>query len=158
MRGAKKCKSFVSFVQVFANNAETTLKSTAPEMYPVHILLLNSSAVYRQCLVENGLIFVGFLFAKLETCMESEPRGESRGNCAHYWFTDTEEVYAEEEIMLLGQGFLRQLKICLLEDAISEMMGPLYGCRSTICEVIERGERKWGCFQVILCVILLRYL
>lgn len=65
------------------------LKSSAPVAYLVHAVLLNSSALYQRWVVEEGLILVGFLRVKIETCKESELIGEGRDECALYWFTGT---------------------------------------------------------------------
>lgn len=53
------------FVQVFSDKTGTTMKSTALVAYPVHVVLLNKSAVYQQWLVGKQLTLVGFLPPKL---------------------------------------------------------------------------------------------
>lgn len=72
--------------------------STALVPYPVHVVLLNSSAVYRWGLVENRLILVAFLPEKMDTCEDSELSGEVTGDCAHYWFTGTVGTEACEAV------------------------------------------------------------
>lgn len=73
----------------------------------------------------------------------------SKGECAHYWFTGLEEVRAEEEMMKLRKSSLRLLNMSLLHEAMSKVMGQLYGCRSTNAEVSKSGGRNWRCFYVI---------
>lgn len=62
------------------------------------------------------------LSAKMETCRKSELSGENRGECVYYWFSGKEEVHAEEGMMPLEQSSLRQLKIGLQHEAVSEVM------------------------------------
>lgn len=40
--------------------------------YPLHIMLQNSSVVYRRWLIEKGLTLLGFLKTKMKTCKENE--------------------------------------------------------------------------------------
>lgn len=51
-------KSSLGIVQIFSDKTAMTLKSIALAAYPVHAVLLNSSALYRKCSVENGLPLV----------------------------------------------------------------------------------------------------
>lgn len=44
----------MEFVQVFSEKIATMLKNTVLVAYLVHVLLLNSFAVHRRWLVENG--------------------------------------------------------------------------------------------------------
>lgn len=73
-------KSSVRFVQVFSDNSAMELKSRALVAYPVHDMLLNKDAMYRQNLVEKRLSLVGFLLLKMETCKESDLSGEGRAS------------------------------------------------------------------------------
>lgn len=86
----------------------------------------------------------------MESCNESELSGEGRGEWAHCWFTGMEEVHAEEWMVPLGQSTMRQLKIGLLHDAISEVLQPPYGARRTSFEVCKSWGRKMGGFPVML--------
>lgn len=61
-----------------------------------------------------------------------------------------EEVQAEEEMMPLGQNTLRQLKMGLLHDAISDMTRWLYGRQRTNVEVNESKRRKLSILPVIV--------
>lgn len=90
------------------------LESTELVGYSAHVVLLNSSLVYRWWLVEDRLTFVGAPRPKMETCMENELSGEGLGEFAHYWFTKTEALQTEEAMMPSGQSTLRQLKMGLL--------------------------------------------
>lgn len=47
-------------------------------------MLLNSSVVYRWCLVEIGMTLVVFLEAKMEMSKESEQSGDGKDKWAHY--------------------------------------------------------------------------
>lgn len=53
-------KLVLGLVQVLPDKAVTTLKSIALVAYPVHFLLLNSSATYLWWFVEDGLTLVTF--------------------------------------------------------------------------------------------------
>lgn len=66
----------------------TMLKSTALVVHLVHIVLLTTSAVYRWWLVDIRLIVVRLFQVKKEMCKRIDLHGESRGDCAHYWFTE----------------------------------------------------------------------
>lgn len=113
-----ECSLIVEFIQEFFYNAATKLKGTALVAYPVHGVLLKTLRGNRQWPVENELPLVGFLTAKMETYMESEPCDEGRGACAHNWFNRTDEVRAKESMMPLEQKTLMQLKTGLLPKAI----------------------------------------
>lgn len=76
------------------------------------------------------------------TCKESELVAEVRGECVH-WFTGTGEVCAKWR-------YLRQLKMRLLREVMSEVMRVLYGCRTRRSEVCESEGRRLGCFPVIV--------
>lgn len=82
-------KGFVQFVQVFHDKAAKTLNITSLASYTVHIVLLTSSVMYWQCLVENGVTLVESLPAKIKMSEKSERRSEARGAFAHYWFNWT---------------------------------------------------------------------
>lgn len=56
----RKCKSFVGFLQVFSGKTGAMVESTALVAPPIHVVLLNSSAVYQWWLVQEGLDLVGF--------------------------------------------------------------------------------------------------
>lgn len=66
------------FVQRYSIKNATTLKSTSFVAYSVHVVLLISSAVYRQRLVDKGLRVVTVLAVRMETCKESDMSGERR--------------------------------------------------------------------------------
>lgn len=76
----------------------------------------------------------------MELCQESELSGEDRGKCVHYWFNEREEGFSEGGMMPSRRSTLRQLKMELLHDAMSEVMRPLYGSSSTGFEL--DGSRK----------------
>lgn len=52
--------------------------------------------------------------------------------CAQFWFTGTEEVHAEEEMMPVGQNILKQLKMVLLHTTISEVRGLCIGAGAPV--------------------------
>lgn len=58
------------YAQLYSNRTGTTVNTSEIEVYLVLVLLLYSSAIYRQRLVENG-VTLGFLSAKMEKCKES---------------------------------------------------------------------------------------
>lgn len=76
------CKSLVRFVRVFSGKTVTTMKSTVLLACPVHIATLNSSAVYQQCLLENGLTSLGCFPSKMKPCKESDLIGKGKAECA----------------------------------------------------------------------------
>lgn len=88
--------------------------------------------------------------AKVQMYRESKLSGEGRGESAHYSFTAIEVVLAEDAMMRLEQSTLKELKMGFVQEAMSEVMEPLYGCGSMGLEVRESGGRKWGCFPVIV--------
>lgn len=100
----------------------TMLKNTAVVAYLVYIVLLTSSAVYLRCFVENWLILVRFLTAKVEPSNENVLDFEGSGECAHYRVPETEEGHAEEGIIPLGQSSLRLLKTGFPLETIFEVM------------------------------------
>lgn len=55
------------------------------------------------------------------------------GKCIHYWSSGTEEVHVEETNMSLRQSTLKRLKMWWVHEALSEVMRPLFGSRSTVC-------------------------
>lgn len=52
-------------------------------------------------LVEKELTLVGSCPPNMQTYKKGELSGEFRGDCAHYWFSGTEEVHLEEGVKLL---------------------------------------------------------
>lgn len=56
----------------------------------------------------------------------------------------------EGGVMPPGQSILRQLKIDLLHEVMSEVMWLLNGCGSAGFKVNESKRRKWACFPVIV--------
>lgn len=62
----------------------------------------------------------------------------------------TIEVHAEERMLPLGQSTLGRLKMCLLPEAVPEVIGPLYEYGRTCFGVNKKEGRKYGCFPVIV--------
>lgn len=90
------------FVQVFSDKTVAMRTSSGLLVHLIHIVLLNSSALYQRCLVQDGLTLMRLMPVKMEKCKESQLHGEGRGECANYWFTGMEVVQEEEGIMQLG--------------------------------------------------------
>lgn len=79
----------MGILQVLYNKTGKTLHGTELLPYLMCVVVLNSSALFRLCLVEEGLILMDFLPLKIEICQEPELSDEDRGKCIHYWFTGT---------------------------------------------------------------------
>lgn len=58
-------------------------------------------------------------------------------------------MHTEEGVRPLGQSIVKQLKMDLLHQATSEVMGPLYCCGSMSFKVSESVGRKQACFPVM---------
>ena len=66
-------KSFVPFIQVFTDKTATSLSSSAFVAYPIHLVVLNTSAERREWLINNGLTILGFLPASVASGDDSKP-------------------------------------------------------------------------------------
>ena len=65
-------KSFVPFIQVFTDKTATSLSSSASVAYPIHLVVLNTSAERLEWLLNNGLTILGFLPASVASVDDSK--------------------------------------------------------------------------------------
>lgn len=91
-----------------------------------------------------------FLLSKVQWLKKSELSSQSRCKGTLYWFTEKEEAHVERVIMRLPQISRRQLKMGLLDEDLSELMEPLYLCKSTSFAVSGSGGNQWRFLSVIL--------
>lgn len=137
-------KSYAGFVHVISHKCAPMMKIPALLSYPIHIVMLNSSAVYCQWLAESRLNLVGFLTPKMDKCKDSELNGGGWGKCAHYLFIVTEKEYAVEGRTGLRQSTPSQFQSCLSYEALSEVIEPCCGFTITYFGIKETKGRTWG--------------
>lgn len=95
-------------------------------------------------------LFNGLPINKLEATVEEGAASQFKMNFTHYWFTSSGEVLSEETLTFLKPRELREPKMFLMHDAMSDLFAPLHTSGGTTFQARHRTGQTWSGFPVLI--------
>lgn len=117
-------------------------RSTALAAYWVHLRLMDVSVRVRVWLFPNRLMIVGFLAVTTKRCEENEASGRDAIRSAVYWFTETDEVFADKSCQQHVHAALWDRKESIIPRTMNDILRRLEGCEiiGFDVSVVEKNE------------------
>lgn len=106
--------SSVRFVQIFHVDTAKSLESITLVNYYVHAVFLHDAITYKRCPIGDGLISTDVLSKKFEATGKGDAESHFSNNSSHEWFTGSEEILLEADLIPLKSRNLMERKVSLI--------------------------------------------
>ena len=142
-------KYFVPFIQVFTDKTATSLSSSAFVAYPLHIVVLNTSAERREWLINNGLTILGFLPASVASVDDSKTDFSSNSfNTPSA--DDASIIDLRDGISSTSSSYGRETNMLVLQNAISTALNPLEDISLKGYAFTASDSSPWNWFPLLV--------
>lgn len=143
-----RARSFVGFLQLFSDKTATTLTTSAFVAYPLHEVLLNTTAEKREWLINNGYTIIGFLPVSISDFDIAQKDMEN---------TVSELVDAEchikpldDDVRLTSTSEGREQNMLVLHSALRKAFQALEDVCTTGFIVRSTTCGTWRCFPAVV--------